>query len=184
MGDLVWLYTPVVKSGHTKKFSRLWHGPYTVIDRLSSYNYRVQLVGTTRTLVVHRNRLKRYYGGPPQTPPADRDLNSNQKISAEVEEARVGGYTGGHNEMWEQEVDAPLTYPTEDETYLNDSDVDREDGHQIASEYEEDSTELASADQTGEQPVPDEDTPDEEPSTSGRPRRVRFQRDFGPFVRH
>ena len=64
VGDLTWLYVPAVKPGQTKKFSCLWRGPYTVIDKTSAVNYRIQLLGSTKTLVVHQNRLKRCYGQP------------------------------------------------------------------------------------------------------------------------
>lgn len=58
----MWLFVPAVKSGRAKKLASLWRGPYTVIDKTSLVNYRVQLIGTTKTLVVHRNRLKLCYG--------------------------------------------------------------------------------------------------------------------------
>ena len=54
-----------IKQGRTKKFSSLWKGPYTVIDKTSDVNYKIQLVGTTKALIVHRNRLKLCYGNPP-----------------------------------------------------------------------------------------------------------------------
>jgi len=58
VGDLVWLYVPAVKPGRTKKFSCLWQGPYTVIDKTGVVNYRIQLLGSTKNLVVHRKRLR------------------------------------------------------------------------------------------------------------------------------
>ena len=52
VGDQVWLYVPAVKQGRTKKLASFWRGPYTVIDRLNAaVNYRIQLVGSTKTLV-------------------------------------------------------------------------------------------------------------------------------------
>ena len=63
VGDQVWLYVPAVKWGRTKKLASFWRGPYMVIDRLNAaVDYRIQLVGSTKTLKVHRNRLKRCYG--------------------------------------------------------------------------------------------------------------------------
>eukprot|EP00731_Ephydatia_muelleri_P029837 Em0021g360a len=64
VGDRVWLFIPAVKTGRTKKLASLWRGPYTVIDRTGHVNYRIQLIGTTKTLIVHRNRLKLCYGEP------------------------------------------------------------------------------------------------------------------------
>ena len=64
IGDRVWLYVPAVKQGRTKKLSSLWRGPYTVIDRVGTVTYQVQLIGSSKTLVVHQNRLKLCYGEP------------------------------------------------------------------------------------------------------------------------
>ena len=61
VGDVVWLYTPVVRKGNTRKFSSFWKGPYTIIDRVGPVNYKLQLVGGTQSLVVHRNRIKLCY---------------------------------------------------------------------------------------------------------------------------
>ena len=58
VGDRVWLYVPAVKTGQTKKLASLWRGPYTVTDKLNAVNYRIQLIGGNKTLVVHHNRLK------------------------------------------------------------------------------------------------------------------------------
>lgn len=65
VGDRVWLYTPTVSTGCTKKFAFFWKGPYTIIDKPGEVNYKIQLIGGTQTLVVHRNRLKPCYS-PPQ----------------------------------------------------------------------------------------------------------------------
>ena len=61
VGERVWLFIP---AGRTKKLASLWCGPYTVTDRTGHVNYRIQLIGTTKTLIVHRNRLKLCYGEP------------------------------------------------------------------------------------------------------------------------
>ena len=63
IGDQVWLYVPAIKTDTTKKFSSLWRGPYTVIDKLSVLNYHIQLLGVpNKTLVVHHNQLKHCFG--------------------------------------------------------------------------------------------------------------------------
>ena len=64
VGARVWLFIPAVKTGRTKKLASLWRGPYTVTDRTGHVNYRIQLIGTTKTLIVHRNWLKLCYGEP------------------------------------------------------------------------------------------------------------------------
>ena len=60
VGDLVWLYSPAVTKGRSKKLHLPWDGPYRVIKRLSDANYRIQAtMGRRRRLVVHFNRLKK-----------------------------------------------------------------------------------------------------------------------------
>ena len=64
VGDRVWLYVPAVKQGRTRKLPSLWSGPYTVINRVGAVIYWIQLIGSPKRLVVHRNRLKFCYGEP------------------------------------------------------------------------------------------------------------------------
>ena len=66
-----------MRTGQTKKLASLWRGPYTVIDKLNAVNYRIQLIGRNKTLVVHHNRLKLCKSNPTEdnvlleeTPPA------------------------------------------------------------------------------------------------------------------
>ena len=61
VGDRVWLFVPAVKQGQCKKFTSRWKGPYTVINKTSPVNYRIQLIGGNQQLTVHRNRLKLCY---------------------------------------------------------------------------------------------------------------------------
>ncbi len=80
IGDLVWLYTPAVKQGRTKKLSCLWCGPYTVLDRTGDHKYRIQLIGSTHSLVVHRNRLKHCYGTPGSHPKPAASKPASQQL--------------------------------------------------------------------------------------------------------
>ena len=66
VGDRVWLYNPAIKQGRTKKFSSLWKGPYTIVDKTGLVNYRIQLIGGSQNFIVHHNRLKLCYGPPRQ----------------------------------------------------------------------------------------------------------------------
>ena len=62
VGDLVWLYSPAVTKGRSKKLHLPWDGPNTcrVIKRLSDVNYRIPAtMGRRGRLVVHFNRLKK-----------------------------------------------------------------------------------------------------------------------------
>ena len=43
-GDLVWLHSPVVPRGKSKKFHHPWTGPFKVIKCLSEVTYRIQSV--------------------------------------------------------------------------------------------------------------------------------------------
>ena len=60
--DLVYVLTPVVPPGTSRKFARFWRGPYTVLAKLSDVNYRVRdTAAPYREMVVHLNRMKRCY---------------------------------------------------------------------------------------------------------------------------
>ena len=100
VGDRVWLHVPAVKLGRTKKLSSLWRGPYTVLDKTSPVNYKIQLIGSIVSIIVHRNRLKPCYGEPdegipavhnPSKPMSYRDALVQSQPSDEL--TSVGGYT-------------------------------------------------------------------------------------------
>ena len=94
VGDCVWLYTPAVKPGRTKKLSSLWRGPYTVIDRCGPVDYRIQLIGSTQRLVVHRNRLKLCYGEPvPPIAPTASPTQAPTLLNLSEDPSVSGGYT-------------------------------------------------------------------------------------------
>ena len=60
IGDFVWLYSPAVPPGHSKKLYHPWSGPFEIIKQLSDATYRI--VDTTarrHRQVVHFDRLKR-----------------------------------------------------------------------------------------------------------------------------
>ena len=76
VGDLVWLHSPVVPAGWSKKLHRPWTGPFKILKKLSEQVYRIQsTVGTKRRLVVHFDRLKPYQVNLPEQsgdlPPSD-----------------------------------------------------------------------------------------------------------------
>ena len=55
VGDKVWLHQPNVKRGLSKKRSRRWQGPSTIVKRLSDVVYRIQKDGKGRKrIIVHR----------------------------------------------------------------------------------------------------------------------------------
>ena len=58
-GDWVWLYSPVVGRGGSRKLNGPWKGPYTVMKKISDVTYRVQNLQRRKDRqVVHFNRLK------------------------------------------------------------------------------------------------------------------------------
>ena len=101
IGDVVWLYTPVVKQGNTKKFSSFWRGPYTVIDKPGPVNYKVQLIGGTQTLLVHRNHIKpcydasNHYPNMSPAPPQNNDtsITTDPPLADHGSDAGIAGYT-------------------------------------------------------------------------------------------
>ena len=61
-GDLVWLHTPAVPKGHSKKLHRPWKGPYRILKCLTNITYRIQDIRfPKRKSCVHFNRLKPYF---------------------------------------------------------------------------------------------------------------------------
>ena len=59
VGDLVWLHSPVVPRGSSRKLHHPWIGPYKIVKQLSDITYRIQSFrGRRRRLVAHFNCLK------------------------------------------------------------------------------------------------------------------------------
>ena len=62
VGQRVWIYTPKVKKGLSKKLLSKWNGPFRICRKSSPVHFQVRtcdnrLVATT----VHANMLKRFY---------------------------------------------------------------------------------------------------------------------------
>ena len=59
VGDLVWLHSPVVPCGSSRKLHHPWTGPYKIVKQLSDVTYRIQSCrGRRHRFVVHFNHLK------------------------------------------------------------------------------------------------------------------------------
>ena len=73
VGDLVLLYTPQKKKGRYSKWEKFWKGPYRIIRVLNSVNFVIQKSTKAKSVVVHANRLRHYFGQAVQgnTPAAD-----------------------------------------------------------------------------------------------------------------
>jgi hypothetical protein len=57
-GDVIYLYNPAVKPGHSAKFHKFWTGPYLITARKSALNYEIEST-TGKRSVVHVNRMKK-----------------------------------------------------------------------------------------------------------------------------
>ena len=58
-GDLVWLHSPAVPRGRSRKLHHPWKGPLKVVERLGESNYKIKsLQGRKKTQIVHFDRLK------------------------------------------------------------------------------------------------------------------------------
>ena len=82
-GDLVWLFTPKLRPGQSKKFATYWTGPWMVDRRVNDLLYEIRPDPSWQRKhneVVSIDRLKTYYpnetdgGRLMQPPPADADL--------------------------------------------------------------------------------------------------------------
>ena len=79
VGDVVYLYTPVIATGNSTKLSRPWVGPYYIVEKLSDIHVKIRRKDNN-TIVknrIHINRLKLGYLRSDQpddpTPPTDSD---------------------------------------------------------------------------------------------------------------
>ena len=105
VGDLVLIHFPKVKPGRVAKLARKWIGPYRVLNQTSPVNFEVSKVGSTKTEIVHVNRMKRFFseGYPYEdvtydeeedkqyAPLFPRERSDNFQESQETKEAPVHG---------------------------------------------------------------------------------------------
>ena len=95
IGDLVWLFTPKLRPGQSKKFATYWTGPWTVSRQVNDLMY--ELAPQTdwarqASEIVSVDRLKRYYpseeAAPVQPPAVGADLGLPGDDFAEMVEAQ------------------------------------------------------------------------------------------------
>ena len=83
-GDTVWLFSPAIPRGRSKKLHLPWKGPFTVKERLGDCVYRIK--GQRGYQCVHFDRLKPYLGGenspPDHSPPSSREPNDTKDVSS------------------------------------------------------------------------------------------------------
>ena len=59
VGDLVWLFSPAVPPGQSKKLHHPWSGPFEIVKHLTDATYRIANQAAKRQrFVVHFDRLK------------------------------------------------------------------------------------------------------------------------------
>ena len=62
VGEWVWYYKPRLQTGKSPKWSRLYSGPFRVMQRLSDITYVIQQRPQSQPLVTHIDKLKKYEG--------------------------------------------------------------------------------------------------------------------------
>ena len=107
---LVWLHSPVVPRGGSRKLHHPWTGPWRVLKRISDATYRIQDQKMKRKrLVVHFNRLKPVRPGTRFTPEPD----SNPLSDTTSDDAATHHPTSTDPQLPYQIVEADET-PVED----------------------------------------------------------------------
>ncbi|CAF0925438.1 unnamed protein product [Brachionus calyciflorus] len=64
LGDRVWLLNSTKKKGISKKLSRKWTGPFTVVEVRSENNYIIKPDKKGKRQLVHAHRLKKCFSPP------------------------------------------------------------------------------------------------------------------------
>eukprot|EP00731_Ephydatia_muelleri_P028340 Em0019g1213a len=131
VGGRVWLFVPAIKKGQTRKFSSLWRGPYTIIDKVGPVNYHVQLIGGTQKRVVHRNRLKPCLSDP--EPESDVEIkNPEPSSSKQVTPEENNTHMEVVQDMTLPEVlEDETVIPVEDTILENEDHVVNVENHQL-----------------------------------------------------
>ena len=94
VNDLVWLHSPVIPKGLSRKFHHPWQGPFKIMKNMTDTIYRIQsLQNPRKRLVVHFNRLKPYETHPEEQesnfPKPGNNSNSESTFIEEEEEENV-----------------------------------------------------------------------------------------------
>ena len=61
-GDLVRRYQPRIQKGVKKKLSRLWTGPWVIVEKLTDVLYKIKHSQNSPSVIVHADNLKLYKG--------------------------------------------------------------------------------------------------------------------------
>ena len=99
-GDLVWLYINKVKTGYKKKLAHLWHGPFRVKSRTTTYSVELELPSEEGYrfyphVHISRLKLKRTHPTRPSEElciPEEARLDFDEALLPEDEEVAEGEY--------------------------------------------------------------------------------------------
>ena len=83
------MYIPAVKTGLSRKLSSLWRGPYTILDKVTAVNYKIQLISGTKCQTVHSNRLKLYNGHPEPISRTEKNVGHSRPDQPDVASGHV-----------------------------------------------------------------------------------------------
>ncbi len=103
VGDVVYIYEPVVVPGNARKLSRLWAGPYFIIQMPSTIHAKLRRVSDSKLVKnkVHINRLKlgllRSRQPIDLNPPTD--VDATEPVVLDVSEIDPHCLTDGQTEM-------------------------------------------------------------------------------------
>lgn len=100
IGDAVWLYTPAVKPGLSRKLTLKWRGPFRIAAAVSPVNYLLRSsTGRRLKQVVHVRRLRRVVQRAAR-PIGTVDLTEDDDFDPhQEEEADLQGVHGQHDEQ-------------------------------------------------------------------------------------
>ena len=59
-GQLIMLFTPHKKTGFSTKFLSTWDGPFKVVGKIGTVNYRIETLCGRKSMLVHVQRMKKY----------------------------------------------------------------------------------------------------------------------------
>ena len=108
VGDLVWLYSPAVPPGYSKKLHHPWSGPFEILKRISDATYCIVDTNAKRhRQVVHFDRLKLC---PPDTrlPPVEQPSQSSTEKSTSTPSSVP---FGTHLQLVDDNPEVPRRYP-------------------------------------------------------------------------
>ncbi|RNA38462.1 Retrovirus-related Pol poly from transposon [Brachionus plicatilis] len=105
VGDRVWLLNDAKKKGVSKKLSRRWTGPYTVIEKMSDINYRIPPDSKGKKKLVHVNRLKKC-NSPPKGKLYDSVTDKTSNPSDETALTHYGKSIGIYSALAEQALES------------------------------------------------------------------------------